>query len=163
MHTLRTLAFGAAVLGFALAANQAPAQEKSFKEMITGAWIVTSVFDQYENGEKKENWGGAVKGQITFGRTGRFTQILIGPVVVSMKGDDPRKPDASIVAYYGTYTINEAKKTIDAKVENASYSPRIGSPQSWTVEGSGDKLTLVGSTRKDQHGSFIPKLEVRRP
>jgi hypothetical protein len=33
-----------------------PAQEKSFKDMITGAWLITSVFDEYQNGEKKGNW-----------------------------------------------------------------------------------------------------------
>src|SRR4051794_2158126 len=107
VNATRTFAFSIAVLGLALTAGQASAQEKSFKEMITGAWIVTSVFDEYQNGEKKDNWGGAVKGQITFGRTGRFTQILIGPTVASMKGNDPRKPDALIVAYYGTYTVDE--------------------------------------------------------
>jgi hypothetical protein len=163
MHAIRTFTFGAAMLGFALAASQASAQEKNFKEMIAGAWIVTSVFDEYSNGEKKDNWGGPVKGQLTFGRTGRFTQILVGPTVASMKSDDPRKPDAMTVAYYGTYSVDEAGKKINAKIETATYSARANTDTGWTVQGSGDKLTLVGSPRKDQHGSFTPKLEVRRP
>jgi len=162
MYFVRTVAFGAA-LGAALAASQAPAQEKSFKEAIIGPWIITSVFDEYQNGEKKDNWGGQVKGQITFGRTGRFTQIIVGAPVASMKTDDPRKPDAPVVAYYGTYTIDEAGKKVIGKIEAASYSPRANSESIWTVQGSGDKLTLIGSPRKDQHGTFSPKLEVRRP
>ena len=72
MYFVRTIAFGA-TLGLACAATQATAQEKSFKEAIIGPWIITAVFDEYQNGEKKDNWGGPVKGQITFGRTGRFT------------------------------------------------------------------------------------------
>ena len=107
--------------------------------------------------------GWPVKGQITFGRTGRFTQILVGPATAAMKTDDPRKPDALTVAYYGTYSVDEAGKKINAKVEAATYSARANSEQSWTVQGSGDKLTLIGSPRKDQHGTFSPKLEVRRP
>jgi hypothetical protein len=162
MHFVRQVAFGP-VLGLALAASQASAQEKSFKEAIIGPWIITSVFDEYQNGDKKDNWGGPVKGQLTFGRTGRFTTIIIGPSVASMKTDDPRKPDALVVAYYGSYTVDEAGKKINGKIEAASYSPRVNVDTTWTVQGSGDKLTLVGSPRKDQHGTFSPKLEVRRP
>ena len=163
MQPIRTIAISFAVLGFALSASQASAQDKSLKEAIAGAWIVTSVFDQYDNGDKKDNWGGKVNGQLTFGRTGRFTQILIGPPVAAMKGDDPRKPDAMTVAYYGTYSVDEAGKKINAKIEAATFSPRANTDTSWTVKGSGDKLTLVGSPRKDQHGTFTPNLEVSRP
>ena len=160
----RSIIIGLTLLaGTAFWASQAPAQQKSLKDTITGAWIVTSVFDEYANGEKKDNWGGPVKGQITFGRSGRFTQILVGPTVASMKSDDPRKPDAFTVAYYGTYSVDEAGKKIVAKIEGASFSPRSNTDTGWTVQGSGDKLTLIGTPRKDQHGTFIPKLEVKRP
>ncbi len=160
----RLIVLGLTVLaGVSFAASQAPAQQKSLKETIMGAWIVTSVFDEYANGEKKDNWGGAVKGQLTFGRTGRFTQILVGPAVASMKSDDPRKPDAFTVAYYGTYTVDEAGKKIEAKIEGASFSARSNTETGWSVQGSGDTLTLIGTPRKDQHGTFTPKLEVKRP
>ena len=154
---------GIALLGVSFTETGVLAQQKSFKEAITGAWIVTSVVDEYSNGEKRDSWGGPVKGQITFGRTGRFTQILVGPPITSMKTDDPRKPDAMTVAYYGTYSVDEAAKKINAKVEAATWSPRANTESSWTVEGTGDTLTLVGSPRKDQHGTFIPKLQVKRP
>jgi hypothetical protein len=41
-----------------------------------------------------------------------------------MKSDDPRKPDAMTVAYYGTYSVDEAGKKINAKIEAATYSAR---------------------------------------
>src|SRR4051812_7841583 len=163
MQAIRTLAIAGAVLGLSVSASQVTAQDKDFKEAIAGAWIVTSVFDQYENGEKRDNWGGKVSGQLTFGRTGRFTQILVGPPVAAMKSDDPRKPDAMTVAYYGTYSVDEAGKKINAKIEAATFSSRAKTDTAWTVKGSGDTLTLVGSARKDQHGSFTPVLEVTRP
>jgi hypothetical protein len=162
MYFVRTIVFGA-TLGLACAATQATAQEKSFKEAIIGPWLITAVFDEYQSGEKKDNWGGAVKGQITFGRTGRFTQIIIGSPVASTKTDDPRNPDAPVVAYYGSYTVDEAGKKIIGKIEAASYSPRANMETIWTVQGSGDKLTFILSPRKDQHGTFSPKIEVRRP
>jgi hypothetical protein len=162
MHFVRSMALGV-TLGLACVATQAPAQEKSLKEAIIGPWLITAVFDEYQSGEKKDNWGGSVKGQIAFGRTGRFTQIIIGEPIASMKSDDPRKPDAPIVAYYGSYTVDEAGKKIIGKIEAASYSPRVNMETIMTVQGSGDKLTLTLSPRKDQHGTFTPKIEVRRP
>ena len=163
MQSIRTLTISAAVLGFALCASQASAQDKSFKEMVIGAWLITGTKDVGANGEARDVWKGQTSGQITFGRTGRFSQILLGPTVASMKGDDPRKPDRLIVAQYGTYTIDEAGKKINFKLEGAGYSPRANTEGHWTVEGTGDKLTLVGSPRKDNIGTFSPRLEVRRP
>jgi hypothetical protein len=163
MQTMRTLALSAAVVGLALSASQAPAQDKSFKEMITGAWLVTGVKDVRANGEAIDSWKGQTHGQITFGRTGRFSQILLGPTVDGMKGDEPRKPDGLIVAQYGTYTVDEAGKKINFKIEGAGYSPRVKTEGSWTVEGTGDKLTLNGTPRKDSVGTFTPKLQVQRP
>jgi len=55
MAFIRRVTFGAALLGIALSAGNSPAQEKSFKEMISGAWIITSLADEYQNGEKKDN------------------------------------------------------------------------------------------------------------
>jgi hypothetical protein len=162
MQTVRAFVIGAALVGLAMSGEPAPAQQKSLKDMLTGTWSITSVFDQYENGEKKDNWGGGVKGQFIFGSDGRYSQIIIGAPVASMKSDDPRKPDSPVVVYFGTYTVDEAGKKIVAKAEAAGYSPRIGSPSAFTVSGSGDTLTLVGVTRKDQHGTFTPNLEIKR-
>jgi Lipocalin-like domain len=147
----------------ALCLGHASAQQKTLKEALTGAWIITSANDFDEKGQNTNAWGGPVHGQITLGRTGRFTQIIIGPSVGSMKQQDPRKPDALVVAYYGSYTVDEGAKKVSLNIEGAGYSARVGQPQTWTVEGSGDKLTLVGSPRTDQRGTFTPHLEIRRP
>jgi len=144
------------------AAGQGLAQEKGFKEMITGPWTVTSVVDERPDGKKVETWNGPVTGQLTFGRTGRFTQIIVGPPIASMKGNDPRKPDALVVAYYGSYTVDEAGKKINAKILGGGYSARVNTEISWTVQGSGDNLVLIGSPRSDASGPFSPKLEVTR-
>jgi hypothetical protein len=154
----------ALVIGtLALSISNASAQQKSLKEALAGAWLITSANDLDEKGQNTNAWGGPVHGQITLGRTGRFTQIIIGQPVASMKQQDPRKPDALVVAYYGTYTVDEASKKVGLKIEGAGYSARVGQPQTWTVQGSGDKLILVGSPRTDQKGTFTPHLEIRRP
>jgi hypothetical protein len=151
-----------AALGLAVLPGIALGQQKSLKDTIIGSWSITAVVDQYQSGKKINNWG-TVKGNVSFDAAGRFSQIIIGDAQPAMKTADPRKPDAPVVAYYGSYTVNEGAKTIAGKLDGASYSPRVGSEQTWTVEAiKGDTLTLVGSPRKDQEGTFSPRLELKR-
>jgi len=159
---ITTIALFAAAL-LASASDPVLAQEKSFKESMIGAWLVTSVADVRENGQAGDTWKGQTTGQITLGRTGRFTQILVGPAVASMKSDDPRKPDRLVVAHYGSYTVDEVAKKINYKIEGSANSSRVNSTGSWNVEGRGDKLTLIGIQRKDSEGPFTPKMQVQRP
>ena len=147
----------AGALAFAVLPGLATAQQTS----LVGSWSVAAVVDQYESGKRINNWG-TVKGNISFEAGGRFSQIIIGDAQPALKSADPRKPDAPVVAYYGSYTVNEAGKTISFKLEAASYSPRVGMPitSSFTIDG--DSMTLVGSPRKDQEGTFTPRLELKR-
>ena len=97
-----------------------------------------------------------------FDANGRFSQIIIGDAQSSLKTPDPRKPVAPVVAYYGSYLLSEGAKTVSFKIEAASYSARVGAPFTSTVEIKGDVMTVVGSARKDQEGTFTPRLELRR-
>jgi Lipocalin-like domain len=147
-------------LGMALLPSIADSQQKSLKDAVVGSWSLTSVLDQYESGKRINHWG-AVKGNITFDADGRFSQIIVGDAQPAMRTPDPRKPDAPVVAYYGSYTVNEGN-TVSFKIEGASYSARVGAPFTSTVEINGDAMTLIGSPRKDQVGTFTPRLELKR-
>jgi hypothetical protein len=139
----------------------AHAQQKPLKEALVGSWLVTAVVDQYESGKQINNWG-SVKGNMFFDAGGRFSQIIIGDAQPAMKTPDPRKPDAPVVAYYGSYVVNEGAGTVSFKVEAASYSARVGAPPASSLEIKGDTMTLIGSARKDQEGTFTPRVQLRR-
>lgn len=134
---------------------------QSLKSAIVGTWALTAVVDQYEGGEKVNNWGTA-KGSLAFDAAGRFSQIIVGDVQPALKSPDPRKPDAPVVAYYGTYRVDEATKTVSLNLDAASWSPRAGTSQSVVVDLKGDVMSIVGSPRKDQRGTFRPRLELKR-
>ncbi len=88
---------------------------------------------------------------------GHSTELKPGDVVVFPHGDAHHMSSGhGAKRPFPNYGIN-------AKIEAATYSARANTDTSWTVEGSGDTLTLVGSPRKDQHGTFTPKLQVKRP
>ena len=139
------------------------AQDKPLKDSIVGAWTIVSLTDEYDTGRKIETFGAGLKGRIMFDGAGQFSQIIIGEKQASMKTPDPRRPDALIVAYFGSYSVNEGDKTISMKLERHTNSFRDGSEQKVTVKSStADTLVLVGSPRKDQHGTFSPHFELRR-
>jgi hypothetical protein len=150
-----------AIVASALLPLGAQGQDSSLKKAIVGSWTITAVVDQYDSGKQVNNWG-TVKGNISFDTGGRFSQIIIGDVQPALKSQDPRKPDAPVVAYYGTYTVDEGGKKISTKLEAASYSARAGTTFTSIVEIKGDTMTLIGSTRKDQEGTFTPRLQLRR-
>jgi hypothetical protein len=137
------------------------ASQGTLKEAVVGSWSLVSAIDQYEDGKKINNWG-AVKGRITFDGAGRFSQIIIGEAQPAMKTADPRKPDAPVVAYFGTYTVDDATKTLSLKLDAASYSARTGTPSTSSIVIKGDTMTLASSPRKDQRGTFRPQLELKR-
>ena len=134
---------------------------QSMKSEIVGSWQLISVVDQYDSGERVNNWGSA-KGNMTFDAGGRFSQIIIGDAQPALKTADPRKPDAPVVAYYGTYTVDEAKKTLAVNIEAASWSARVGASFPSSVEVKDGVMKMVGGVRKDQMGQFRPVLELKR-
>jgi hypothetical protein len=148
--------------GSVLLAGSAIGQQNSLKNQVLGTWTYMSVYDQYEDGKRVENFGAHPTGTIKFGRDGRFVQLIIGEPVPALKSADPRRPDAPVVAYYGTYTVNEGDKSVTWKVEGGAYSPRIGAEVKNMIAVKGDSLTYVGSARKDQNGTFSPHAELRR-
>lgn len=136
-------------------------QQKSLQEALVGTWVYTSVHDVYEDGKRNNPWG-ATRGTVVFDNTGRVTSILIGDVQPAMTGSDPRKPDAFVMAYFGTYSVNEGAKSVVTKIDAASNSARTGAQFTSSIEMAGDTMTMIGGARKDQNGTFAPRVELRR-
>jgi len=154
----------AMAIGLAAAlSGSAVGQQKSLKDQLLGTWIFASVYDEYEDGKKVHTFGEKPRGQWTFGADGRFSEILAGEPREDLKGSDPRRPDAFMVAWYGTYTVNETDKTVTWKPEGGGYSPRFGTPSSIKITNvTADKLSYIGSPRKDHLGTFVPHAELTR-
>jgi hypothetical protein len=149
-----------AMLAFAMTSAGAFAQQKSLKDQIVGTWSISAVTDQYEDGKKENPWGAGVKGVFNFDGNGHYTWIIFGEKQAAMKTDDVRRPDRLLVVQIGAYAVDG--NSIKTHVDNSANSIRDGADQTFTVTGSGDALTLAGSARKDQKGTFTPTLEVVR-
>ena len=137
--TRRTIlsAFVLTMLTVAALPSSAPAQQKSIKDQLIGTWLFVSAHDVKPDGSKVDPWGPNPKGAATYDANGRFTFML-------MRGDLPKFASNSraqataeegkavaqgVIAYYGTYSVNEADKTLTFRIEGSTYPNIIGGEQ----------------------------------
>ena len=86
-------------------------QQKSLKELIVGTWLLESVYDQTQDGEKHNPWGDGVKGQAIFTSDGHFSWQMMS--ANRPKADtSPREPVGQVVAEWGTYTVDGAAEDL---------------------------------------------------
>lgn len=138
-------------------------QQKLLKDRVVGAWKLVSLYSERPGGPRPAEWNRQVNGMAMFDAQGRFTWQLIGEARPESASKDPRQPDALVVSYYGSYTINEADQTIAFQIERASYSQNNGAQRSGKISITGDILEYVGRARVGADGKpFVPHLEFTR-
>jgi hypothetical protein len=95
-------------------------QQKTPKELIVGTWLLDSVYDQTQDGEKHNPWGDGVKGQAIFTSDGHFSWEMMS--ANRPKADtSPREPVGQVVGEWGTYTVDDAAKTYTVHVERCTF------------------------------------------
>ncbi len=114
-------------LGNVLLANRAIGQQSSFREQIIGTWVFVSSTAKLPDGSPL--WGADPKGLMIFTKEGRYSwQIFRSdrPKLASknrMQGTD--EENAAILrgslAYFGSYTVDDAEKTIMTVVEGSTF------------------------------------------
>ena len=138
--TLTRIALALLCLGIVCPARDAVAQQKSLKELIVGTWLLDSVYDQTQDGEKHNPWGDGVKGQAIYTSDGHFSWMIMS--ANRPKADtSPRIPVGQAIAYWGTYTIDEAAKTFTGHIERCTF------PQ-WD-EGGGTPVSIAFPTEDE--------------
>ena len=121
-------------------------QQKSLKELIVGTWLLESVYDQTQDGQKHNPWGDGVKGQAIYTSDGHFSWMIMS--ANRPKADtSPRIPVGQVNAFWGTYTIDEAAKTITEHIERCTF------PQ-WDGGGGTDNIEFP---TEDEFHFTVPK------
>jgi hypothetical protein len=139
-------AIAAALLALALSAGAAAAQPAtSLKDQIVGSWNFVGAEGTAPDGKKSFPFGETPKGILIFTADGHFAQIHVA-------GDVPRiasnnrltgTPEeyAEIMrrslSVFGTYTVDEANKTVTYHIVSASFPNWEGQTQTRSI----DKLT----------------------
>jgi hypothetical protein len=124
------------VLGFLFASGGADAQG-AVGQGILGAWTLVSVEGVRDDGTKSEPFGPKPKGIIIFSPGGYFSLFQSRADVPKLAASDREKatPEeakaviAAAIAYYGTYSVNEADKALSVRLEASTYANLVGGEQ----------------------------------
>jgi hypothetical protein len=124
----------ASALGLALLAGNAVAQQKSLKEQLVGTWIYVSSTGKRDDGSSVDRPD--ARGAVTYTADGRFHFITVRTSVPKYASNDPSRPSpeeamavaSGVVAYTGTYTLDESTKTAHLNIETSSVPNLAGAP-----------------------------------
>jgi Lipocalin-like domain len=136
----------ATALVIALGTNASVAEPaKSLREQIVGTWefIIAEIVTQ--DGQKTFPFGERPKGLLIFTADGHFSQVHVSGDLPRIAGKDrlagtPEQNTAIVhgsLALFGTYTIDEAKKTLTFNIAASTFPNQQGTSQTRTI----DRLT----------------------
>ena len=114
--------------------NNVIAQGKSLKEQLVGTWIYVSSTGKRDDGSSVDRPD--ARGAVTYTADGRFHFITVRNGVPKYASNDPARPSpeeamavaSGVVAYTGTYTVDESTKTAHLNIETSSVPNLVGAP-----------------------------------
>ncbi len=138
VNTIRILA----VLAAALATSQAGAQQKSLRDQIVGTWTFVVAEVVAPDGKKSFPFGETPKGILIFTADGHFAQIHVASDVPKIASNNrlTGTPEeyATImrrsISVFGSYSVNEEKKTVTYKIVSATYPNWQGEAQERSID-----------------------------
>src|SRR6202049_5149977 len=150
MNRRATLAMTTALcLAVGLSASDACAQQKSLKEQLVGTWTLVSSDQVMPDGSRLKQFGANPKGINVFDANGRFFLMIASADNSQIASKDLSKANSEDVgglipesiAYYGTYTVNEAEKVAILHLEASTFPNLVGTDQRRIITSlTGDEL-----------------------
>jgi hypothetical protein len=122
-----------------------PAGAQSLRDQIIGTWDFVVAEITAPDGKKSFPFGETPKGVLIFTSDGRFAQIHVASEAPKIASNNrltgtPEEYAAIMrgsLSVFGTYTVNEEKKTVTYKIVSSSYPNWAGEAQERNI----DKLT----------------------
>jgi hypothetical protein len=126
-----------ATLGLVLLPSTAAGQQQSLRDQLVGTWTVVSWDQTGKDGSKFQRFGANPKGVNIFDANGRFVVMYARADLPKIASNNPSNPTpeeakaitAGAIGYFGTYSVDEATKTITLRIEASSFPNLIGADQ----------------------------------
>ena len=124
-------------LGLALLPTSAVSQQKSLKEQLVGTWTFASAIDVHKDGTRTNRWGPNPKGILMFDGNGRYALMIMRsdlPKFAANTSDQGTADESKavlkgLIVHFGTYSVNEADKTVTTRIEGSSFPNLSGMEQ----------------------------------
>jgi hypothetical protein len=133
-------------LGLALLPGSTVAQQKTLKEQLVGTWSFVSSTSKVADGSP--SWGANPKGLQVYAENGRFSSMAMRSDLPKFASNNRERgtPDenrAIVVgtnSRFGTYSVNEANKTVTIRIEGSSYPNEEGTETTRPITITGEEL-----------------------
>ena len=135
-----------------------PAVAQSFKDKVIGVWTLEAGSENFPDGKKLMPWA---TGNLILDPTGHLSFFLIGKDQPKT-GSGVRNPLGPLVAYYGTYTIDEPNATLTYKIEHGASPLFNGATRTQKITFKGDTMVTTGSEVQTPEGKMTPVNEWKR-
>lgn len=148
--------------GTLLASSAAMAQSGEYAKKLVGSWTLTSTEDYYEDGHKVNRWGANVIGSAMFDETGHFNLIIMGDDL-PVKSATPNFASKMVIAYFGTYAVDESAKTVAYNIQKSTHPAFDGITRMVKIQSLTDmELTQTTAPIKAPDGTFTPHQVFKR-
>jgi hypothetical protein len=164
LNTLALATISALLLGLVVPAAQSPAQQKTLKEQLVGSWMIVSVETTNPDGSKLLPFGANPKGLTVFDATGHYVVFLISPDVpkitsnnrLSGTADENKAVVHGSLTTYGTYTVDEATRTIMQHIDASTFANWSGQDQKRPINKlTADELVFTNPAPTTGSGSTV--------
>src|SRR6266481_648723 len=140
---MQVVRFFAAFLAAGLWAGSAAAQPaKTMRDQLVGTWQFVIAEITTADGRKALPFGDKPKGMFIFTADGHFSQVHVAgdlPRIASnnrLAGspEDNRAIVHGSLALFGSYSVDEAKRTLTFKIEGSTFPNQQGTSQTRTID-----------------------------
>jgi Lipocalin-like domain len=136
-------------LGVALLPSNVVGQQRSIKEQLVGSWTLVSSTTRLPDGSPA--WGTNPKGLLIFTENDYFSSQIVRSDLPKFASENraqetPEENKAVVqgsMATFGTYTVDETKKTYTMKFEGSSFPNRGGTEQTRPFTIVADELMIT--------------------
>lgn len=148
LSTLSLTVTALAFLGVALPWGDAVAQQQTLKVQVVGTWTYASVDIVGTDGTRVPLYGPNPQGVASFDSDGHYILLTARsglPKFASNNRNEgtPEENKAVVqgsIAHFGTYTVNDADKTITFHIETSTFPNWNGTEQKRPFSVTGDEL-----------------------
>lgn len=143
--------FAIAIPLFASLIAALPAASAETAKDLVGTWKFTVNETTNKDGSKFDTYGKEPKGIVMFDASGHFSLFIAKPDPMKFSSNNrldgtPEEYKAAVynaIAYYGTYKVDEAAKTITWSIEASTFPNWYGVAQQRQFSISGDELRFT--------------------
>jgi hypothetical protein len=146
MNVMSKLGLATALLLLGVAFSASDTRAQSIKDVVGTYTLVSAITEQ--GGSKTEVFGPGAKGVLSLDSSGRYALVITAADVpkfasnnrMTGTAEENKAVVAKSIAHFGTYSISEADKTINFKIESATFANWNATEQKRNFTLSGDEL-----------------------